>query len=131
MTKILDELQARVAEAQKRLTEANAALAAAQQAQVQANHNFNVWNMAAVVEMRDEQQRQAAAEAKQMPLPTGDSASAPDSEAFVDAVPLMEEALNKTDTVRDLLRRHPAGMTATEIWREVSGQFKHRPYLVH
>jgi hypothetical protein len=135
MTKILDELQARVAEAKKRLDDAMAALQVAQQACTQAQHNFNVWNMAAQVEFRDEQAKQAAAEAKQMPLPT--VKTAPDAESsvindvvdFVDAVPESSVSLNKTDMVRDLLRQHPAGMTATEIWAEVSGQFKYRPYL--
>jgi hypothetical protein len=39
------------------------------------------------------------------------------------------EAPNKTDVVRNLLKQHPAGMSAVDIWKEVGEQFTHRPYL--
>jgi type II secretory pathway pseudopilin PulG len=139
MAKILEEIQSRLAEAQKRLAETTQALQVAQQAQQAAQHNFNVWNMALQIEQRDEQRRVAAATEKQLSLPATQPESKPqpksDSELeledFVDAV-LSEDAsegVNKTDTVRDLLRRHPTGMTAVDIWAEVRSDFKHRPYL--
>jgi hypothetical protein len=40
-----------------------------------------------------------------------------------------QEPVNQTEAVRELLRRHPGGMTPSDIWREVSGQFKYRAYL--
>jgi hypothetical protein len=136
MAKILGELQARVIEARKRLDEANATLNAAQQAQITANHNFNVWSMAALAEAREEQLKQAEASEQQLPLPTPKLETL---ETFSDIADLAEvladqsandiEALSKTDSVRELLRRHPAGMTAVDIWNEVSADFKHRPYL--
>ena len=126
MAKIIEEIRARLAEAQKRLTETNQCLQAAQQAQVQAQHNFNVWNMALQVEQRDDQLRQAAATAKELPPSSaGDVTTTPDGSA--DAPD--SEGMSKTDVVRDLLRRHPDGMTAPDIWKAVSAQFKHRPYL--
>jgi hypothetical protein len=51
-----------------------------------------------------------------------------------EAVPPQEHApqppeTNKTDLVRELLRQRPAGITPTEIWREVKSQMNHRAYL--
>ena len=138
MPKILEELQTRAAEAKKKLDEATVAFQAAQATQNQALQNYNVWSLALQIETREEQQRQAAATEKQLPLPntstTGKEApvivtSGPDDECFVvDAVDQLE-SLNKTDIVRNLLRQHPDGMAATEIWKQVHSQFQHRPYL--
>lgn len=136
MATILEEIQTRLAEAQKKLSEANAAFAAAQQAQVQANHNFNVWNMALVVEQRDEKMRQDKASEQQLPLPTavkGETNSMvvpPVAASIIPEHPTDNlETFNKTDTVRNLLRQHPTGLSAVDIWKEVREDFKHRPYL--
>ena len=136
MATILEEIQTRLAEAQKRLTEANAAFAVAQQAQAQANHNFNVWNMALQVEQRDEKLRQDKANEKQLPLPTAMKEEASPVAVPSIAVPIASEqptdnseTPNKTDAVRNLLRQHPNGMSAVDIWKEVREDFKHRPYL--
>jgi hypothetical protein len=43
------------------------------------------------------------------------------------AVPAGE--LNKTEIVRELLRQHSAGMTPSDIWKQVKAQIPHRPYL--
>jgi hypothetical protein len=133
MAKILEEIQARLAEAQKRLTETTQQFQIAQQAQNSAQHNFNVWTMALQLEQRDEQLRQARATEKQLQLPTtvpkspeaAPSAAAPIPEQSPDN----SDALNKTNVVRSLLRQHPTGMSAVDIWKEVGGQFNHRPYL--
>jgi hypothetical protein len=130
MSKILEEIQTRLTEAQKRLAEANQGLAVAQQAQQAAQHNFNVWSAAMQIEQRDEQLRQAAATEKQLPLPTAKPQSPIlASDASDSSASDSSDSGSKTDAVRTILRQHPAGMTATEIWKEVSGQFKHRPYL--
>jgi len=128
MSKILEELQNRAAEAKKRLDEANTALQAAQQVQQQAQHNFNVWNLAAQIEAREEQQRQTAASEKQLPLPTVKPQGTP-SIPHADEVVDVAEGPNKTDIVRNLLKQHPAGMSAVDIWDKVGAQFNHRPYL--
>jgi hypothetical protein len=129
MSKILEELQSRAAEAKKRLDEATALFQSAQQAQTQAQHNFNVWNLAAQIEAREEQQRQIVASEKQLPLPTGKPHVTPSLSAAPEDVIDNSEALNKTDIVRNLLKQHPAGMSAVAIWEEVGTQFNHRPYL--
>lgn len=36
---------------------------------------------------------------------------------------------NKTEAVRELLRQHPAGMTPSDIWKELQLQFSTRAYL--
>jgi hypothetical protein len=134
MAKILEEIQTRLAEAQKRLVETSQAFQLAQQAQQAAQHNFNVWNMAAQLEQKDEQVRQAKAVEKQLPLPAAIKQE-PAPIAVVAAPTVTEQStdnsdsINKTAVVRDLLGRHPAGMSAVDIWKEVGGQFNHRPYL--
>ena len=134
MSKIIEELQVRSTEAKKKLDEATAALQAAQTAHGLALQNFNVWNLALQIETRDEQQRQAAAIEKQLPLPETKSESmlvidrSNDDDVFVvDDLPDM--GVTKTDIVRNLLRQHPGGMTAPDIWKQVRSQFQHRPYL--
>jgi hypothetical protein len=135
MTKILDELQARVADSKVRLDSATKNFQLAQTVFQQAQQEFNIWSSAFLTEQRDEQRRAAAAAEKQLPLPTERLDSEPASQAeiedFVDNVLAADssEGVNKTDTVRGLLRRHPAGMTAVDIWAEVHADFKHRPYL--
>jgi hypothetical protein len=127
MTKIVEELQARVAESKQRLDEVTKAFQTAQQIFQQAQQDHNIWSLALQAELRDEQRRTAAREENQLPLPTVkvDILAEPVPGPSVDN----SETLNKTDIVRDLLRRHPAGMTAIEIWKEVNAEFKHRPYL--
>lgn len=133
MVKILDEIRARLAEAQKRLAEATVKFQAAQAALQGAQHNHNVWHMALQVEQRDESILQAKAIEKQLPLPTttqkADPIAAPIAADAAEHPADNSEATNKTDVVRNLLRQHPAGMSAVEIWKEVGAQFNHRPYL--
>jgi len=129
MPTILEELQARTDEAKKRLDEVTKTLQVAQQAMAVAQHTFTVWSMALQTEMRDQQIQQAAANENQLPLPTTKAPQVPT--VAVENQPIVDESegVNKTDIVRDLLHSHPAGMTAIEIWRQVSDRFKHRPYL--
>jgi hypothetical protein len=131
MAKILEEIQARLTEAHTQLAEATQILTIAQQKHQAATHNFNVWNAAMQLEQREEQLRQDAATEKQSELPL----STPRHAALVSVTPTVEqsadtsETLNKTDVVRNLLRQHPTGMSAVDIWKEVRPQFTHRPYL--
>ena len=67
-----------------------------------------------------------------VPLPTTVPKSpetTPSVAAPIPEQPDNAEALNKTNIVRNLLRQHPTGMSAVDIWKEVGGQFNHRPYL--
>jgi len=131
MAKILEEIQTRLASAQKQLTEATQVLIAAQQKQQVAQHNFNIWNAAAQIEQREEQLRQAAATEKQSVLPLPGTKLEPSASIPLPAESPVEasEPPNKTDVVRNLLKQHPAGMSAVDIWKEVGEQFTHRPYL--
>lgn len=129
MSTILEELQARCDDAKKRFDDANRAFQQVQQNLVSTQQNYNIWAQAVQAEIRDEQSRQAAAAEKQMPLPTTQP-EAP--RLLLDAQIVSDDnsdSLNKTDIVRELLHRHPDGMTAIQIWQEVGSQFKHRPYL--
>jgi len=36
---------------------------------------------------------------------------------------------NKTAMIRELLRRHPTGITPVDIWKELGTQMKHRAYI--
>ncbi len=139
MAKILEEIQTRLAESQKQLAEATQVLAAAQQRHQAASHNFNVWNAAMQLEQREEQLRQAQATEKQLQLPTTpvktEPMTASVAAASITTSMLSEhladnsEAPNKTEVVRNLLKQHPTGMSAVDIWKEVGAQFEHRPYL--
>jgi hypothetical protein len=127
MTKITDELQIRVAESKERLDKAEKDFKVAQAAFQTAQQDHNVWSLALQAEARDEQRKNAAATERQLPLPSvkPQSVAAVVSEQPIDN----SEALNKTDVVRNLLRQHPTGMSAVDIWKEVGAQFNHRPYL--
>ncbi len=134
MTKIIEELQARVADAKLRLDLATKAFQMYQAAFQQAQQDHTIWVNALQAEVRDEQRRVTTV-AEKLPSPTVSTSKPdpiPEPQVFIEPVDLvdeMSESLNKTDTVRDLLARHPAGMTAVDIWNEVSADFKHRPYL--
>lgn len=137
MSMILEELQVRVADSKVRLDAASKTFQVAQLAFQQAQQDHSVWNAALLAEQRDEQRRAAAAIENQLPLPTsGENKNQVEREPLPwerDDIPdLADERadhFNKTDAVRDLLRLHPAGMTAVDIWNEVRDEFKHRPYL--
>jgi hypothetical protein len=132
MSKILEELQVRVTDSKSRLDTATKLFQQAQVVFQQAQQDHNVWSAAFLAEQRDEQRRDAAATAKQLPLPTEHVQPKPPTwaeENVSDLAAEPTEGFNKTDTVRALLRRHPTGMTAVDIWNEVSDDFKHRPYL--
>ena len=128
MTKIVDELQARVAESKERLDKADKEFKVATATFQMAQQDHNVWTLALQAEVRDEQRKTAVATERQMPLP-----SIAKPEAVATAVPEQapdsSEILNKTDIVRDLLKHHPNGMSAVDIWKQVRTQFHHRPYL--
>jgi hypothetical protein len=126
MTKIIEELEARVAASKQRLDETTKTFQSAQQAHLAAQQEHNVWSLALQTEMRDEQRRTAFATETQLPLPTVKAQiEVPIAPEQVDN----SEAPNKTNIVRNLLKQHPTGMSAVDIWKEVGAQFNHRPYL--
>ncbi|SRR5579875_2110294 len=125
----LEDLKTRLAIAHKALADATQQLQIAQQAHQKAMSDYNIFSAAVGILSREEEEKKAAAQEKQIPIALTVSVS--DSASPTDAVTtqISETAPNKTELVRELLRQHIGGMTPSEIWKELKGQFVHRPYL--
>jgi hypothetical protein len=119
MNQFLDTLKARLEEAQRRVQIATQRLQAAQVEHQSASQAFSSWTIAYQEEMRKEQGIQAVPPA--IPSPAVPVRSSP--------APTDRLEVNKTEIVRNILREHPAGMSASELWRSVNTQIAHRPYL--
>jgi hypothetical protein len=84
--------------------------------------------------MREEEKRQAEAQANQLPMmlpelqprPSG-TIPAPEEDHAEPAGP--PEAANKTELVREMLRLHPTGITVSGLWTEIGDQINSRAYL--
>lgn len=109
MSDFVDELKARMAEAQKRLQAAQQEMQVAQAKYQAVAQEFNSLQFLLGSENAKLQQQS--------------------NQPALDAPPQQAADLNKTDMIRGLLRQHPAGMTPSEIWKEVKGQLSHRAYL--
>ena len=117
MSQFLEELKTRMAEALKSLQAAQQKSAIAQ-AELQAvTQEYNSLAHLANVETARIQQSTGA------PINVNVS-----SRIAQPALPQGSDT-NKTETIRELLRQHPTGMTPTDIWKEVKDQMAHRPYL--
>ena len=135
----LDELRSKLAAAQARNAAATARFQLAQAELQAAQQDVNVWNHAVVIESREEAARIAALESQpsQLTLESGDI----DTEASLEEKALEEaaeaqreevgEPVNKTEQVREILRRHPAGIDPATLWRTFNAQFPNtsRAYL--
>jgi hypothetical protein len=143
-TPLLEELRARHNVAQIRLQEATQAFQTAQsdnvaaqanfqkaqQALVVAQQQFHGWNVALTTVQAEETARKEATATSQMQLPNTAVAPTPVVQLVQQPEPIQPgEQISKTDIVRDLLRQNPQGLTPTEIWSHVHGQFKYRAYL--
>jgi hypothetical protein len=117
MSQFLEELKTRLAEVLKRLQIAQQKSQVAQ-AELQAvTQEYNSLQYLATVENARIQQSAGTT----ITVNVGSRIAQP-------ALPQATET-NKTETIRELLRQHPTGMTPTDIWKEVKGQMAHRPYL--
>src|SRR5436309_1135390 len=116
MSQFIEELKARMAEALKRLQAAQQRSQAAQ-AELQA-----------VSQEYNSLQHLINVEVSRNPESAGPITVNVESRIAQPALPQTSET-NKTETIRELLRQHPTGMTPTDIWREVKDQMAHRPYL--
>lgn len=127
MSEFLEQLKVRLAEAQKRHGLATQELQAAQQKHASATQDFVSWQNAVRVETQREQQ-QTESSGVNFSLTVGPLVPS-------DNVPLetqpnsSKEEINKTDTIRQMLNRHPEGLRPTEIWKQLGNQLKHRAYL--
>ncbi len=131
MNSTIEDIRERVAVAQKALNEAIQQLQVAQQNHQKSANDFNILNAAMAILTRQEEEKKAAASEKQLPmgLSEAEPASEPTSLMAVSSHSGETTPPNKTELVRELLRRHMGGMTPTEIWKELRGQFVHRAYL--
>jgi hypothetical protein len=140
---LLEELRSRHHDAQVRLQEAQqifqttqaaqakaqAEFQKAQQAFVVAQQQFHGWNTAYTAVMAEETARKQAAGQAQLPLPNTAQPTPIAAPAALPEPVQAGEQKSKTDVIRDLLRQNPSGMTPTEIWSQVHGQFKYRAYM--
>jgi hypothetical protein len=117
MNQFLEELKTRLADTTRRLQAAQQKSAIAQ-AELQAvTQEYNSLQHLAHVETARIQQSAGT------PITVNVTSRIAES-----ALPQTSDT-NKTETIRELLRQHPTGMTPTDIWKEVKGQMAHRPYL--
>jgi hypothetical protein len=145
MRSILEELQTRVAEAEKRVNEAGSQLQAADKAYSAAVNEMNVWRSALEEETRRQQaakqgqgvfvgmERLVAEAPNPKQLSIEASAVVDPSTTFLiqpdGTISIQSGGTNKTELIRAILRQNPAGLTPPQIWGLVSAHFKHRPYL--
>jgi hypothetical protein len=113
----METLKARQQDAQKRMVAAQQKLAIAQAEFNAVSQEANSWNVALMTETRREQQEAAAAQAATQVGPP-----VPWTEASQPATFPPAPDVNKTELVRAVLRQHPAGITPTEIWKELKMQ---------
>lgn len=116
MMDFLEECKVRFTEVQKRVQQTQQELQAAQGRHQAALQEANSLQFMIHTETIRLQQNNT------IPVPTEPKAIPAD-------VASNQLEVNKTDMIRDLLSRHPTGMTPTEIWREVKSQMTHRAYL--
>jgi thioesterase domain-containing protein len=130
MTEFLDNLKSRLAESQKRFAAKQQQLAAINAEFQAVAQEFNAWQT--LVNLEAKKELTAAREAEAPVIPALDTPSVvstnPSTATSAPSAPTNAE-VNKTDTVRELLRQHSAGMTPSEIWKQVKAQIPHRPYL--
>jgi hypothetical protein len=131
MDSIIQQLHNRIADAEKRVNEAGAALHAADKVYNVAVSELNVWRSALDAETRVQQASQAVFAGMEELVPPlvlqdADEISATNLNR---AIAVQTGGTNKTELIRSLLRQNPAGLTPPQIWERVADQFKHRPYL--
>jgi DNA repair exonuclease SbcCD ATPase subunit len=135
LEELMDKDELFLDECENNLNEAKKAFQAAQQEASLATQKFqaaqielNIWTGAVnTVKARLEKKRQELEQDKQRDgspeKPSGMSAS---SGLALQSVPESTGAaipdLNKTEMIRTVLRRHPSGMTPSELWKELDGQ---------
>jgi hypothetical protein len=141
-TALLEELRIRHQDAQVKAQETQQAFQVAQAAQAKAQadfqkaqqafaiaqQQFHGWSTAYNTLMAEETARRQAAQQEQLQLPNAEAAPAATTAVQPESIQSSEQT-NKTDVIRELLREHPGGLTPTEIWSHVQGQFKYRAYL--
>jgi hypothetical protein len=119
MSEFLEKLKLRMVDAQKRHLLAQQRLQFAQAEFNAATRDYASWQNALRIETAKEQQE--ANKPQEVPPPP--PAAAPHVET-----PQAGES-NKTDAVRQIMHNHPAGISPSDIWKELKGQINYRPYM--
>ena len=127
MSEFLEILKVRHAECLKRFQAKQAQLNAVNAEFQAVSQEFNSIQTLLNLELR-KQQMDALARNVATTQPAAPQAAPAQLPA---AVPTTAGEVNKTETVRELLRQHESGMTPTELWKQqlVRNQFHHRAYL--
>jgi hypothetical protein len=127
MSEFLENLRSRFAESQKRFVAKQQQLAAVNAEFQAVAQEFNAWQTLLNLETRKEQAAATISVSPEHTQTPNVAALAISGSPSATTMPAAE--LNKTEIVRELLRQHSAGMTPSEIWKQVKAQIPHRPYL--
>jgi leucyl aminopeptidase len=122
MNQFLEDLKARMADAQKRLQAAAMALQTAQQQHQAVAQEFGSLQYLFQIETRKAQGNSPNA-ISQAIVTTTRHVQAPQQDHQDHA------EINKTKIVRQILQEHPNGMEPNDLWKAVSNQIAYRPYL--
>jgi hypothetical protein len=128
----LEECRIRFTRVQKRVQETQAAMQAATaqyQAAMQQLNGLQILINAEIGERQRTGTMVVTVVTAPAAVPVPAVVPKPTPVAAVEVPPTPTTEINKTDMIRDLLREHPLGMTATEIWSEVKDRMNHRAYL--
>jgi hypothetical protein len=113
MSTFLETLKARMADSETRLQEAQRKLNSAQREHDLAAKECASWQTAVEIETRKSAPAAPAQFTLQQPADEEDK----------------DEGANKTEMIRDVLRKHPAGATPADVWKALQGQIKQRNYV--
>jgi hypothetical protein len=134
--RLLEGMRECLEKAKDRLVKAQQGFQLAQAELGSATAEYNIWNSAINLAVRDEEKRLAESREKQIPMNLPDLQTAIDVEESADSTADdVTEAIqsaavtNKTQKVRDILRAHESGITAGGIWEEVKDHISSRAYL--
>jgi hypothetical protein len=125
--RFLAEVENNLAESKKSFQEAQQKANVAQIAFQSAQNELNIWTGAAnAIKIRLERLRQQV-EQEQPKEPSLDKPTAGLLPSANDTLRSIAESsgsqdVNKTEMIRSVLRRHPAGITPAELWRELNGE---------
>lgn len=129
MSTVLESLKERLDAAKARLLTAQQQHQATTVELQSATNEHNIWHNAVAIETREEEKRQAEQQKQQMVLPQ----VVPDSITITltddDHLSSASDTGNKTELVRDILRKHATGITPGGLWIEVRDKISSRPYL--
>jgi hypothetical protein len=119
----LEECENNLNEAKKAFQDAQQKSVSAAQVFQAAQLELNIWTGAVnAVKTRLEKKRQEREQQKQKDGTPEKPSGAPLALQSVPEPASSVPEVNKTEMIRSVLRRHPSGMTPSELWNELNGQ---------